>query len=293
MFLLKGHTQGICEGALAFSRDGRWLASSSHDGTARVWDLTTRTTAEVFQHPYSAVTGVGFIRQDSCLVTGSWDNLVRVWELASKRLLKSFRPNETICYLTVSADSKTIAAAGGGFVRSMIHLWDAATLKKKGHIGYHDSQIGALAFSADGRWLASGSADSSARLWDRPSGENRGILTHRGWIHGLDFSPDSRTLAVAAGRTVHLWNIDPKISLDTIVKGFQKTVNSVRFTPDGRQIIAGSKDGSVRLWDRALKRITQVYRWKIGHVAAIAIAPDGLTAAAGGEHGDILIWDLG
>lgn len=296
MFLLQGHTAKIADNTLVFSPDGRWLASGAFDNTAKVWNLTTRTERYTLAGHGDAVTGVGFLNGGAQLVTGSWDESMRIWDLEHGRRKKTIRPRETICYVTVSPDGGRIAAAGGEWWGgNQVWLWQASNLHALPKVGTHREQIGALAFSPNGRFLATGSADLTACVWNLRTKEREGQLRHTGWIQGLDFSPNSRLLAVAAGQRITLWSIDPEGGLPanhTILKGFRKTVLSVRFTPDGRQVIAGSKDGSVRVWDLTLERWTQVYRWKVGAIHAVAVAPDGLTAACGSDRGTIVVWDL-
>src|SRR5262249_48585534 len=158
-------------------------------------------------------------------------------------------------------------------------------------LGGHEEEIGYLAFSADGTLLASGSADCTTRVWDAVTGEERFRWKQRGWIRGLKFAPDGRALAAGAGRTVKVWDLTTGKERTTLAKGHRETIFTLAYSPDGRFLATGSKDGSVRFWDLTTGR-DRAFRWKIGEVHALAFAPDGMTAAADGGGGDIVVWDV-
>jgi WD40 repeat protein len=295
MFVLKGHTAKIVENALAFSPDGRCLVSGSADNTARVWELATRTLRRTFRGHDCQVNGAGFVRGGSWIATVGWTDGLRLWDATTGKKQKLFRADCDFNCLAVSPDGSRAAAAGDEVdYLAPILLYDIDKLAPLEPLAGHPREIGALVFSPDGRFLASGSSDRTARVWDLASGQQRALFRNTGWVQGLAFSPDSSALAVAAGRTVKVFPLDgsmEKVEPSANLTGHRATVYSVVFTPDGKHLISGSKDGSVRIWDLGGGGASRAYRWKIGPVWAVAVAPDGMTAAAGGD-GDIVVWDL-
>ncbi len=297
MMLLKGHGGKIGANALVYSPDGTRLASGAEDGTAIVWDLAAGKPGWIIHKHERLVTGIGWMLGGTVLATGSWDQTVRFWDVAKRKQIKKF---DTISmnFLTASPDGLTAAAAGtsGWFTTNeRVHLFGAEAgtkvrVTRLSEVGDHDDQIGALAFSPDGKWLASGAADKTTRLWRLPDGEEGPRIKSRAWIQGLAFSPDGKKLAVAAGQMVKMHDALTGEELGVLAR-HRKQVLSVAFTPSGRTLMSGSKDGTVCCWDVALGKPGAVYRWKVGPVEAVTAAPDGMTAAAGGAE-DVVVWDL-
>jgi WD40 repeat protein len=105
-----------------------------------------------------------------------------------------------------------------------------------------------VAFSPDGKTLASGSDDNTIKLWDVATGKEQATLKgHTAWVASVAFSPDGKTLASGGDTTVRLWDMEGK-ELATL-KGHTKGVNSVAFSPDGKTLASGSQDKTIKLWD--------------------------------------------
>jgi len=296
MRLFKGHGGRIGSNALAYSPDGTRPASGASDGSAIIWDLAAAKPVWIIERHEELVTGVGFLHGGAILATTSWDGTVRFWDVAARKQIKKYDTAGMNC-LAVSRDGRHLATAGSSRIWGMgstISRWRVEAgppvrIVKIANIGLHFDQIGAIAFSPDGSRLASGSADRTTRLWDLPDGESGPVMKSKAWIQGVAFSPDGTRLAVAAGPTVKLHDVETGEELAVLATHRRQTL-SVAFTPSGRTLLSGSKDGTVCCWDVAAGRPGAVYRWKIGPVEAVTVAPDGMTAAAGGQ--DVLVWDL-
>ncbi|MFD8889134.1 trypsin-like peptidase domain-containing protein [Streptomyces sp. NPDC059566] len=176
---------------------------------------------------------------------------------------------------------------------SLAGLQTAAALPRHRRLSGHTAEVVAVAFSPDGRTFATGSADTTALVWDVATGKIRATLTgHTDVVFSVAFSPDGRTLATGSGdNTVRLWDLATGKSRTTLT-GHTDRVNAVAFSPDGRTLATGSHDNTVRLWDLATGKSRTTLTGHTALVFSVAFSPDGRTVASGSYDWTVRLWDV-
>ncbi len=242
--------------------------TACEDGHVRVWDLTSATVLAEAGYETGSATGVGFSPDGTSVVVTSGENRgVWIWDwqnetqadLESEAAIVEADTAGSLWTAVYAPDGKRILTVGGNDAQ----LVDLSTGTPGVRFSPHGA-VAAVATSPDGRLIATGSWDGSAKLWDAQTRQVVGQLAggHTGYINSIDFDPNGQRVATASDDgTVRLWDVATTKPVGPPVSGHDGGVESVRFSPDGTRLLTASNDHSARLWDCA-NRSPDSHLWR-------------------------------
>jgi WD40 repeat protein len=307
---LTGHS-GLVS-AVAFSPDGKLLASASWDNTIRLWAVSDPDNPKPVGQPLrghtGAVSSVAF-SPDGKTLASSGDNTARLWDLTTptdvKELTAPLTGDGAFYWVAFSPDGRTLAAASE---EGAVRLWDVAD-RRAPHAGTvlsgHTGPVWKVAFSPNGHTLASSSNDRTVRLWDvtNPTHAQQVGPPLTGFTNSANavaFDPSGSLLAATGtDGVIQLWNVaDPAhpIRVADPLTAHNETSWSVEFSPDGTILASASYDGTAKLWNVLDPSHPVVLGQPLadtnGGMTSATFHPDGHHLATSGISGAIALWTL-
>ncbi|MCS7227406.1 MAG: WD40 repeat domain-containing protein [Endomicrobia bacterium] len=162
LVIQNGHIWNV--NSVAFSADGKYLASGSLDRTIKLWEVSTGRLVRTLEGHTWDVESVAFSADGKYLASGSGDKTIKLWEVSTGRLVRTLEGHtDRINSVAFSADGKYLAS---GSWDKTIKLWEVSTGRLVCTLEGHTDRINSVAFSADGKYLASGSEDATMKLWN-------------------------------------------------------------------------------------------------------------------------------
>ena len=290
---------------LQFSPRGKTLVSGGTDNTVILWDPAAgRLRAQLRGHS-EAVTGVLFAPDGRRILSTGHDRTVKIWSARPSPLRLLRGHTGPVVSLVISGDGRRLLS-GSGWPEGdkTARLWDLKTGKElrvfraetqAGKAGQAKaSQIGAVAFSPDGKQAVAAGASGVVFLWDVETGkELRRFRGHTGEVSALEFAPNGQQfLSGGQDKTIRLWDVKTGRENHKF-EGHTNWVRCVRFNRDGKRFLSGGRDGMMRLWNVDTgKQVRQFQAATKGWTESVAWMPDNRQAVCAGGDSEVQIWDV-
>jgi WD40 repeat protein len=324
--LLSGHTNQATDAA--FSSNGRWVVTTSRDGTARVWKAGGKPLAVLLGHG-DAVNGASFSRDGYSIVTASDDGTARLWEAGTAPQLRvlgehagpvnwaefdragarvvsagsdgrakvwRLRPRRLLAVLPHRGPVRRARFSPNGKMIVTASddgtsvLWSAATGKRIHVLRHRDSVVDA-AFSPNGRYVVTASKDRTAAIWRAATGARLRLLHHPGPVVSAAFSRDGRLILTVSGNGARIWDASTG-QLEHVLAARRGMLVAAAFSPNGRLVVTAGTDSTGRLWDAGTGRPLHVLRGHKSPLTSAAFNSDGRLVVTASEDHDVRIWDV-
>jgi WD40 repeat protein len=301
-----GHTAWVH--TVAFLPDRKTLVSMAADGSIIVWDTALRKPLRQGDASGTRAWCLAVSPDGKTLAVGCHNKTVQLWDAATLKVVRTFQADGSVRGLAFSPDGRRLAAVSGDEpdMRSAAlvqgqgaGVWDVTAGQRLLHLDGHEGTVKTVAFSPDGKTIATGGADYTTRLWDAATGkELRKFGGPTTPVESVVFSPDGKLLAAAArGGTTRVWRLaadDPPMSVGT---GQTSHLWGVAFSADGRLLVTatrgpGAVNSALRLWDVATGKERLRLVGNQDTAKGLCFSADGRVLASGGGDGTVLLWDV-
>ncbi|MEH2048454.1 beta-propeller domain-containing protein [Nostoc sp.] len=287
--------------SLAFSPNGKILASGSWDSSVKVWNLLNGELRYNLPASSWSVLAVAISPDSKTLASGNGygptieNETLKLWNLETGKLIRSISASAKIRSVAFSPDGKTLIS---GTEDNTIKLWNVDNGQLLKTLSGHSEIVTSVAVSSDGKNLVSGSFDKTIKLWDLKTGELiRTFSGHTGAVYSVAIDPkDKLILSGSSDKTIKSWDLSTGRLVRTF-SGHSSVVASVAISPDGQSLISGgggydSPDRAIRVWNLNTGELIHTLVGHSEEVTAVAVSPDSKIIASGSRDARVKIWSL-
>jgi len=293
--------------SVAFSPNGKYIASASADYTIKLWNSQSGQEIRTFIGHESAVTSIAFSPDGKYIVSGSTiyfssdgnlsestDN-IKIWDILSGDEIRIFERHGSVNSVAFSPDGKYIVSGSG----STVILWDSQTGEEIRTFYGNNGRVNSVAFSPDGKYIVSGGEHDKFRkyqplkLWNSQTGEEiKTLKGHTDDVKSVAFSPNRKYIASGSSdHNIILWDGQSGKKIK-ILKGHTSTVTSVAFSPNSKYIVSGGGYSNIlKLWDSQSGEEIRTFKGHTNRVTSVSFSPDGKYIVSGSNDKTIKLWD--
>lgn len=271
---------------VAFSPDDRFLATGSDDKSVMVFRVDSGESLFVLRGHASRVRSVAWSHDSRFLASAGDDNIINLWSVEGGELILSI--DTQVWSVAFLPDGRHLVSGGA----CVLKLWDLQTGRCVQTFTGHNQPVRAVAASPHGKLIASGSDDSTVRLWGDDGASLGTLVGHTGWVWSVAFSHDGKMLASGGGdRSARLWDLKTLRCVRSF-EGHAHWVRSITFSGNDRLLVTGGDDRTIRMWDCASGQCVKILRGHSNPIWTVAFSPDKTLLASSGNDETIRLWDL-